>query len=184
MELRAADGAGSQRRAELDGGRSFAAEEVCGSRAKVEHRRVAGSRRGLDLEQGQLTDAQHAFVRQPERGAAAQAGAQTVADLEYLIRACRRPRRGAGGGNLDFAFDGQQDRFRSGRATGRSGLAAQTAAEQQREKQQPHSLEGTWHQRIYPPTRPFRWINSWNARNVVNSSTFKHTCRQGVKPHG
>ena len=148
VEFGAANGAGGQRRAELDRGRFLAAEKVSRARAQIEHRCVAFFWRRLDSQRGQLVDAQNAFVGESESCSAAQAGPQTVADLEDLIGAGRRPRRGAGGEDLDFTFDGQQDRLGFVPTLWGKGLGAQAASEQEREKRRPRSLEHTGHQSI------------------------------------
>ena len=91
VELRAANGAGSQRSAKLDRGRFFAAEKVSRSGGQIQHRRVVFFGRRLEFQSGQFIDAQHTFVREPEGGAAAQAGAQAIADLQQLIGTGCRP---------------------------------------------------------------------------------------------
>ena len=89
MEFRAANGAGSQRSAELDRGRFLVAEKISGAGGQIQHRRVVGRGRRLDFQRGQLINAQDAFVGEPQRGAAAQAGAESVAGLQDLIGAYR-----------------------------------------------------------------------------------------------
>src|SRR5204863_3353241 len=96
-----------------------------------------------------LIDAQHALVGKAEGGAAAQAGAQTVAGVQELIGAGWGPRRGARGGNLDFAFDGQQNRFGFVRAFRGRGLGAQIAPQQEREKKPPDSWKQGTHEDLF-----------------------------------
>ena len=113
--------------------------------------------------------------------AAAQAGAQTVTGVQELIGAGWGPRRGARGGNLDFAFDGQQNRFDFVRAFRGRGLGAQIAPQQEREKKPPDSWKQVSHEDLFQHRDRFAALKSANKITNVAKSTLGANGQSGAR---
>ncbi len=126
-ELGSAHRARGQRGLELQLGRFLAIEKVEGTGFEIQQLAFGGLIGQPDFKRRQLVHAQHAQIRQADRGPAPRSGPDALADEQELVR-FRGPPLPADGAHFHFALDGEQHVRGPARFERRHVLGAQRSA--------------------------------------------------------